>query len=283
VPDDKMNEVSLGIEFLCPGDKPLSAYPKMYEVGMRLLADLRQRYAVPSENVIGHKEWSSTGKKDPLDDMDKIRADVDAILTPEPEPEPEPEPPIVIPPEVIVKLVDYKYNGKPSGTQTAGTAFIDIQNGAYTPPGDGFLLSMLYVNAKYRLKTGATNADIRVRAVRSPFKGQAADNTGYQDFAVPKATTNGDEFLITHLWFESCEGGRKIQWQLDRSADMSSCVLGTRYTKWFWISWDLFKIVESLMKAQGRSAEEIPEQVAHAFADLVFAPDAADDDTEPAS
>ena len=180
-----------------------------------------------------------------------------------------------------MKLVDYKYGGKPSGTQTAGTAFVAIQNGSYTPPGAGFLLSMVYVNAKYKLKAGATGADIRLRAVRAPHKGQPVDNTGYQDFAVPKATTNGDEFLITHLWFESCDAGRKVHWELDRSADMSSCVLGTRYTKWFWISWELFKIVESLLKATGRSAEEIPELIARTFAEEVF-PEDPDAGTEPA-
>jgi hypothetical protein len=76
VPDDKMNEVSLGIECKGDGSRPLSDYPVMYEVLIRLLAALSTRYSVPEGNIIGHKEWSSTGKKDPIDSMNVIRAAV---------------------------------------------------------------------------------------------------------------------------------------------------------------------------------------------------------------
>jgi len=92
VPTDTMNEVSLGIECQCDGTHPLSTHTHMYNVLIQLLAALATRYSVPVENIIGHKEWSSTGKTDPLDSMDTIRTDVAAVLNPEPEPEPEPPP-----------------------------------------------------------------------------------------------------------------------------------------------------------------------------------------------
>jgi murein DD-endopeptidase MepM/ murein hydrolase activator NlpD len=76
VPDDKMNEVSLGIECKADGSRPLADYPVMYEALIRLLRFLSERYGVPTDNIIGHKEWSSTGKVDPRDDMDTVRADV---------------------------------------------------------------------------------------------------------------------------------------------------------------------------------------------------------------
>jgi len=73
VPDNKMNEVSLGIECKGDGTKPLSSYPVLYDTLIRLLAALSTRYSVPEGNIIGHKEWSTTGKPDPLDNMDVIR------------------------------------------------------------------------------------------------------------------------------------------------------------------------------------------------------------------
>jgi murein DD-endopeptidase MepM/ murein hydrolase activator NlpD len=88
VPDDKMNEVSLGIECKADGSKPLSDYPVLYAALIRLLQVLSARYGVENDNIIGHKEWSSTGKVDPRDDMDVIRAAV-AGDTPEIPPDPD--------------------------------------------------------------------------------------------------------------------------------------------------------------------------------------------------
>lgn len=93
VPDDAMNQVSLGIEFMCDGSKPISAYPKMYEVGLDLTAALCKRYDVMPEEVIGHKEWSDAGKVDPRDDMEVVRRSVAELLDPL-EPEVPVEPPV---------------------------------------------------------------------------------------------------------------------------------------------------------------------------------------------
>jgi hypothetical protein len=124
VPTDRMNEVSLGIECQASGKKPLSAYPVMYKTLIKLLADLCKRYGINETKVIGHKEWSSTGKIDPLDDMNKIRADVKAALNPVKPPVEPPKPPVdppvppVEPPTPPVTGTNVqvwdKFSGKPS-------------------------------------------------------------------------------------------------------------------------------------------------------------------------
>ena len=71
-----MNERALGIECQCDGSHKISTHSTQYKALISLLAALSRRYDVPNKNIIGHKEWSSTGKVDPRDDMDDIRADV---------------------------------------------------------------------------------------------------------------------------------------------------------------------------------------------------------------
>jgi hypothetical protein len=93
IPDDTMNEVSLGIECQCDGSHELATHPTLYSELILLLAALCVRYSVPVENIIGHKEWSSTGKVDPRDDMDMIRAAVQAVLDDDVPPLPGPDEP----------------------------------------------------------------------------------------------------------------------------------------------------------------------------------------------
>jgi hypothetical protein len=76
IPKDTANEVSLGVEVHCDGSHPLRTHGSQYEVLIRLLSDLCSRYGLTSANVVGHKEYSSTGKIDPRDNMDTIRRDV---------------------------------------------------------------------------------------------------------------------------------------------------------------------------------------------------------------
>lgn len=88
IPDDSMNAYSLGIECQCDGSHPLANHPVLYDTLIKLLAALCKRYGVDSVDNIGHKEWSNTGKTDPRDEMDAIRADVQAALDGEPKPPP---------------------------------------------------------------------------------------------------------------------------------------------------------------------------------------------------
>lgn len=80
VPVDGMNAYSLGIECQCDGSHKLATHATLYKTLIRLCAALCRRYGLPASHVIGHKEWSTTGKVDPRDDMDTIRADVAAAL-----------------------------------------------------------------------------------------------------------------------------------------------------------------------------------------------------------
>jgi len=80
VPVDSMNAYSLGIECQCDGSHKLATHGTLYKTLIELCAALCRRYGLPADHVIGHKEWSSTGKVDPRDDMDVIRADVARAL-----------------------------------------------------------------------------------------------------------------------------------------------------------------------------------------------------------
>jgi N-acetylmuramoyl-L-alanine amidase CwlA len=215
VPDNRMNEVSVGIEVQASGKKPLKDYPH-YDTLIKLIASLCKRWNIKVENVIGHKEWSNTGKIDPLDNMDDIRWAVAKELTPKTE---------VPNTEETDMAIEYKYTGKPSTTQTLGSGYSAVTNARWTPTRSGLLTSMLYVNCSYKLKAGKETGIIRVRAVRE----SPNDASAYQDFTVSK---NGSSFLITHTWFEKCEKGRPIHWEIKKSSDFEYVKLTTRYSKW---------------------------------------------------
>jgi len=80
IPTDCGNQMSLGIEVQCSGAHPLANHKDQYAVLIDLIADLCKRYGLDSTKVIGHKEYSSTGKIDPRDSMNTIRADVKAQM-----------------------------------------------------------------------------------------------------------------------------------------------------------------------------------------------------------
>jgi N-acetyl-anhydromuramyl-L-alanine amidase AmpD len=217
IPDDSMNAVSIGVEVQADGTRPLSTYPS-YTTLIKLLADLCKRYNLSSDKVIGHKEWSTSGKIDPLDNMDVVRLHVAIQLGEQIEPEED--------------MYVYHYTGKPSNGQSVGTEYVSVTNARWVPPVDGLLHAMVYLNCTFKLKTGKETGTIRVRAVREAYNGQPADVTAYQDFTVSRNGTKDGEYLITHTWFESAEGGRPIHWEVDRSVDFESVRLGTRYSKW---------------------------------------------------
>lgn len=77
---DCANQESLGIEVQCSGQHPLAKHAGTYAVLIDLLAALCRRYGLDHSKVIGHKEYSSTGKVDPRDDCQQIRRDVKARL-----------------------------------------------------------------------------------------------------------------------------------------------------------------------------------------------------------
>ena len=121
----------------------------------------------------------------------------------------------------------YKYTGKPSKTQTFSTRYKAVTNARWTPPKSGLLMSKFYLNLDYKLKAGRETGTIRVRVVRE----SPNDPSAYQDFVVSK---NGvtRSYLLTHVWFEVCEGGRPLHWEVRLSDDFEYGKGTTRYSGW---------------------------------------------------
>lgn len=322
IPNDTMNERCLGIECQCDGTHKIATHTTQYTALIRLLAALCRKYDVPVKNVIGHKEWSSTGKVDPKDDMNVIRADVEYELggggsgapyvtkdvyrskcgygeptngddssdtvkelqerlnrislqggqtlaitgrydtdtdeevrlwqqqvcndPPDPvnksylgpnqfafmfsdsvyarhddgdpaiasgtTPPPDPE-------EPVTAGGNYWYSGKPSGTLVIGDAYKKLDVDTWAPSKDCIILGMLYLNVKL---VGASEGEFKVRLIRDPD-----DATAYQTFYAK----SGDSFLLTHVWFESAEAGRKLWWEVGCADSGYTLELGTRYAK----------------------------------------------------
>jgi len=120
----------------------------------------------------------------------------------------------------------YNYSGKPKGV-------LEVPAGAYRkldavtddPPAAGLEGHMVYFNAGIQWKAGAVGATIRVKYVRAD-----GDATGYQSFAVTPRGLLGDQFLVTHIHWESGDkqGGR---WSVRIDGDVTGMTLDTRYAK----------------------------------------------------
>ena len=108
----------------------------------------------------------------------------------------------------------YWYSGKPSGSLTFDDSYKRLDVDKWAPDKDCIILGMLYANID-----GA--GEIRVRLVRDPD-----DATAYQTFYIQ----GGDNFLLTHVWFEKAEANRKLWWEF-QSMDGTSHTIGTRYCK----------------------------------------------------
>ena len=134
--------------------------------------------------------------------------------------------------------IRYVYTGKPSKPQNLGTGYTKITDGRFRAPGDGWLLSMLYLNTEPRFTGSKTHSGLRTRMVReSPF-----DDTAYQDWAVNKNMV-ASAFLLTTTWFGAAEKDRYYHWEARRAKSLSSAYAGTRYTKWLWISKEMASVM----------------------------------------
>jgi hypothetical protein len=183
---------------------------------------------------------------------------VNDLEEPDPDPDPEPEPP--------VGNFKYTYTGKPSNNQDIVSGYTKITNARFKAPGDGYMLSMLYVNNKITYGTTATGG-LRTKMERE----NPEDATAYQDFTASKNGVDGDEFLITHIWFGSADANRYYNWQLRRSRSLTKVVATTRYSKWLWVSTEQFarilgifgskkatiEFLKSVLAAEGEEAMEL--------------------------
>jgi hypothetical protein len=214
VPTDSMNAYSLGIECQCDGSHKLATHGTQYTALIRLLAALSRRYDVPIDHIIGHKEWSSTGKVDPKDDMDDIRADVAAELEEE-------------------ETVWSSYSGKPDGTLTISNAqdYEPLDFVTADPPSSGLEHHLTYINCE--ITWADPNATDGMGIIRVKYHRDDGDDTAYQDYCVPKGAAIGspDAFLITASHWEQGEKGLGGRWHLRCEGDIASVKLGTRYAK----------------------------------------------------
>jgi N-acetylmuramoyl-L-alanine amidase len=253
VPTDRMNEFSLGIECQASGKYPLSDYPVMYKTLIKLIADLCRRYNLDETKVLGHKEWSTTGKIDPRDDMAKIRADVKAALTPvvvEPPKPPvvveppivePPKPPVVVPPTVPdgvevgqVMLWD-KFSGKPVKKQqiTEAQGWVPVNVKVPATPISGKEDHMLYARVLFEghWKPGTEMAKVECHYVRdggTPGDVSDDDPTAYDERHYEHGTKSVP-FQMVH-W----EQGQKNvggQWYMKVHGGVSAMTLDTRYCK----------------------------------------------------
>lgn len=87
IPADQGNRFTIGISGQCDGSHPLARHPAGYTALIAVTAELCQWLGVGSDRVIGHREYTSR-KIDPRDDMNVIRRDVAALLSPSPSPSP---------------------------------------------------------------------------------------------------------------------------------------------------------------------------------------------------
>lgn len=119
-------------------------------------------------------------------------------------------------PEVppVTDSPDYWYSGKPAGELTFSGTFKKLDVPAYAPPRNGVLLAMLYANID-------GGGEVRVRLIRDPD-----DATAYQTYYIQ----SGDNCLVTHVWFEATEAGRKLWWEF-ASMDGTTHTVTTRYAK----------------------------------------------------
>jgi len=146
-----MNAHSLGIECQCDGSHPIKTHSTQYEALIRLLAALSRRYNVPVENIIGHKEWSSTGKVDPRDDMDDIRKDVAEALDSEDE---------------MADVLDYDYLEKPGGTFSVTRSWKDLDQSYWNPPRKGWENTFSYMRVTPKFKSGKTHGALQLQIMR---------------------------------------------------------------------------------------------------------------------
>jgi hypothetical protein len=156
---------------------------------------------------------------------------VDDISVPPLAPPPTP-PPSTPPPGGTMPKFIYSYTGKPAKNQDIKTAYTAITNGRFVGPGDGWVLTMCYVNNGFGTsKTGG----FRCRAVREA----PVDETCYHDYAVTKDMVAPGSFLLQPIWFGAIKKGRPMRWDLRRSKSLGDVAATTRYTKWLWVSADI--------------------------------------------
>lgn len=111
--------------------------------------------------------------------------------------------------------IDYKYLGKPDGTQRVGTKYTQLQQSRWDPPRKGLEHTLVYLNIGAVKGAGK----LRLRIVRAN-----GDDTGYMEWKV-----DGPR-LLTYTYFELGDGN-PTHVELRCLDGLQEVTLGTRYTK----------------------------------------------------
>jgi hypothetical protein len=154
----------------------------------------------------------------------------DLPLPPEPEPPDPPDDPATI---TLPLGIEYHYSGKPAGTLSFGGDYKRLDVASWAPKKDGLTLGMIYANVD-------GSGEFRSRLIRE----NPSDETAYQTH-YPKS---GDNYLLTHVWFESGEGGRPLHYEL-QTMDGETMTVGTRYAKFVTIPWDVTATIDTAARA----------------------------------
>jgi N-acetylmuramoyl-L-alanine amidase/Peptidase family M23 len=241
VPDNQMNDVSAGVEVESLGQTKDFTDAQILTVS-QLATGWMEEFGTNDQEIINHADWSTTGKTDTLYPMTWWRQqfaswNAPPVITPEPPPiiKP-PEPPVVTPPDPPKTItfplgIEYHYSGKPSGNLTFSGSKKKMDVSAWAPKKDGITFGMLYANVD-----GA--GEIRTSVVRDPD-----DASAFQTHYIQ----GGDNYLLTHVWFESGEAKRKLWYQFE-SMDGTTHTVTTRYVKFFTIPWDVTIIIDKVVK-----------------------------------
>ena len=104
--------------------------------------------------------------------------------------------------------------------------YVELDAPRITPRRDGLIDYELYLNLSYRLHDPHKAGKVRVKLVRSAWRGKPEDPTGYQGFWL---MPGWDNLLITHTPWEIAEDGRPVWFEI--RIDGADGTVGTRYQK----------------------------------------------------
>jgi N-acetylmuramoyl-L-alanine amidase len=244
VPQDRMNEFSIGIEAQNNGKTQLKDTPAQYTALIKLLVDLCNRYKIDETKILGHKEWSTTGKIDPLDNMNKIRADVKYALAGVDNPVTPPQPPVTPPTppsgvEVGMVALWEDYSGKPAGNLIlAGDGdWTVIDTVLEDPKIAGSEHHMSYTRLSFEWKPLPTvdSFDEAMRTVANyaakveiKYVRDDGDATAYDERHYSYGTKS---VPFQQLHFESGEVGKGGKWFMKVHGGVKSMTISTRYAK----------------------------------------------------
>lgn len=120
----------------------------------------------------------------------------------------------------------YKYLGKPGGTLTVGTSYVDLDQSTYDPPHDGWENTLIYLNVTpTQWADDATIGAIRVRIIRAD-----GDATAYNDLIIARDALDDGSALHTYTYWELGDG-KPTHVQLRCQGGLRAATIGTRYVK----------------------------------------------------